>query len=679
MLDRVDSTARGPAGRSGQEAFREDIQALRGIAVLLVLLYHADIVGLAAGYLGVDIFFVLSGYLITGLVARRLAEGRFSFAEFYLNRAKRLLPAAYAVYAATAIAACWFLTGSEFDRLLETLWGALTFTANFKLWLGTNYFANAAKLNALLHVWSLSIEEQFYFVLPLVLFLTPRRYWLGLALLGGFASLVLCIFVVPNSPAAAFYLLPTRAWELALGGALALAEMRRAAMRSCAGSVTPALTWSSAWLRVPALAVLILTPAFAPGSLLGSIHPGFDAVLVCAATALLLICRLPLLTRGALAWTLARLGDISYSLYLVHWPLFALAANAYLGETPPFSTRASLLAASVLLAAMLYHLVEKPIRRRPIGGRRTWPALFALAATAAVSVIAIGTRATLELPRDYAALLRPNAGLDLACDFQSEFKPLEACRTAAVPQLLVWGNSLAMHLLPALAENSGDAIAQATMSMCAPVLGIAQFPPGLGPAWARKCIGFNNSVLAYLKKEPSIKMVVMASAFSQLAREHARGLLLAGGKLITNSFSEEEALEHFVGTIRAVQETGRKVIIVGPPPTIGIDLASCLVRREMKLVTLGTHKDCELRAGEALACRASFISLIRKAVEITGVPFIDLADTLCDGNLCQVTLGDTWLYRDAGHFSVNGSHELGRRKLISIERYEHEPLASKTQ
>ncbi len=274
MLDRVDNIVRGLARMNDRGAFREDIQALRGIAVLLVLLFHAKIGGLAAGYLGVDIFFVLSGYLITGLVARRLAEGRFSFAEFYLNRAKRLLPAAYVVYSSAAIAAYWFLTGSEFDRLLKTLWGALTFTANFRLWLDTNYFTSAAKLNALLHVWSLSIEEQFYFILPLALFLMPRRFWLGLALLGGLASLTLCLYLAPKSPVAAFYLLPTRAWELALGGVIALAERRLAGTHSGAGLANTASARAGLWLGLPALAVLILTPQFAPGSLLGSIHPG---------------------------------------------------------------------------------------------------------------------------------------------------------------------------------------------------------------------------------------------------------------------------------------------------------------------------------------------------------------------------------------------------------------------
>ncbi|MGO9173869.1 MAG: acyltransferase family protein [Rhodomicrobium sp.] len=669
MLDRVDNIVRGLARMNGRGAFREDIQALRGIAVLLVLLFHAKIGALAAGYLGVDIFFVLSGYLITGLVARRLAEDRFSFAEFYLNRAKRLLPAAYVVYSSAAIAAYWFLTDSEFDQLLKTLWGALTFTANFTLWLHTNYFATGAKFNALLHVWSLSIEEQFYFILPLALFLTPKRLWLGLTLLGGLGSLALCLYLSSNSPVAAFYLLPARAWELALGGALALAERRPAATHSGAGRANAAWTWAVAWLGLPALAVLILTPSFAPGSLLGSRHPGLDAILVCAATALLLICRLPLLTRGALAWTLARLGDISYSLYLVHWPLFALATNAYLGETPPLSTRIWLLVTSIILAVILYTVVENPIRRRSIGGLRVQPALVAMVATAVVAVVAAGVHAYRASPRDYADLLRPNYGLDLACDFGTgEFKPLEACRTGAVPTVLVWGDSLAMHLVPALTANSGDAIAQATMSMCGPALGIAQFTVELGlyESWAEKCIGFNNSVLAYLKKEPSIKTVVLSSAFFQFTREDARGLLLVRDKVITKHFSEEEAVERLAGTIKAVQETGREVVIVGPTPTIGIDMASCMMRQEMRLITAGRNRECEVHTAEAIAYRAPVINLINKVVEITGARFIDLIDHLCGMDFCRTTFGGIWLYRDAGHLTVDGSHELGRKKVIAI-------------
>ena len=205
---------------------RLDIQILRAVAVSLVLWFHAQLPGLAGGFLGVDIFLVISGYLITGLIARGIEERRFSITEFYLNRAKRLLPASYTVFLVTGLAGLWLLTESEFQRYLDTLLGAVTFTANIVLWQGTDYFSAEAKHNVLLHTWSLSLEEQFYFLLPFAMIAVPKRFWFHLAMAGLLLSLLLNFALVQEKPVAAFYLLPTRAWELLIGAALALREDR---------------------------------------------------------------------------------------------------------------------------------------------------------------------------------------------------------------------------------------------------------------------------------------------------------------------------------------------------------------------------------------------------------------------------------------------------------------------
>ena len=189
--------------------FRIDIQALRGLAILLVLLHHGRLLPwLKAGHLGVDVFFVVSGYLITGILQRALAEGTFTFAGFYFRRTKRLLPAAYVTFAVTALLSALFLTRPETRDFTWQLLGAVTFTGNIALWMQTGYFEGAAHLKPLLHVWSLSIEEQYYLLLPAALVFTPRRFWkLGmLALVAG--SVVLCFALLPSKPGAVFYLLP---------------------------------------------------------------------------------------------------------------------------------------------------------------------------------------------------------------------------------------------------------------------------------------------------------------------------------------------------------------------------------------------------------------------------------------------------------------------------------------
>ncbi|HMM72612.1 MAG TPA: acyltransferase [Rhodocyclaceae bacterium] len=154
---------------------RQDIQALRGLAVLLVVLHHAEFGLVDGGYLGVDVFFVVSGFLITGLITSRIESGRFSFSDFYFRRAKRLLPAAYVTFVACAALAPWLLGANELRDFWQQLIGSTTFTANFVLWQQAGYFQGAAALKPLLHVWSLAIEEQYYLILPLALTLMPRR------------------------------------------------------------------------------------------------------------------------------------------------------------------------------------------------------------------------------------------------------------------------------------------------------------------------------------------------------------------------------------------------------------------------------------------------------------------------------------------------------------------------
>src|SRR5688500_10264248 len=183
--------------------FRTDIQALRGLAVLLVVLQHAQAGFIDAGFLGVDIFFVISGFLITGLLADQIGEGRFTFTGFYFRRARRLLPAAYATLLATAVLAFFLLDAIEWGDFTRQLAGAVTFTGNIALWQQTGYFASEAALKPLLHVWSLAVEEQYYLLLPLALWLAPRRTWLAGSVWVLGASLPFspwCLLSAPEGP-----------------------------------------------------------------------------------------------------------------------------------------------------------------------------------------------------------------------------------------------------------------------------------------------------------------------------------------------------------------------------------------------------------------------------------------------------------------------------------------------
>jgi len=231
---------------------RFDIQVIRGVAVLAVVLFHAFPSAFGSGFLGVDVFFVVSGFLITGIILRGLERGDLSFKAFYIRRAKRLLPASLMTLAVTTLLALVFLTRSQIADYAAQLLGSLAFVANFVLASQTGYFEGAPETKPLLHIWSLSLEEQFYFIAPLLLWLTPLRARPWLLVTGMILSFALCLVLVRDlwgGESLAFFMLPARAWELLFGEVCAWVMIRR-----------PDLTVPG-WVKLAALAVIVATCA----------------------------------------------------------------------------------------------------------------------------------------------------------------------------------------------------------------------------------------------------------------------------------------------------------------------------------------------------------------------------------------------------------------------------------
>jgi len=347
-----------PRNGSQIDGFRPDVEGLRGIAVLVVLLFHANLLGLVGGYVGVDVFFVISGFLITGLLLReRERTGRIGLLHFYARRVRRLLPAAFVVLVITLIAAMNLV--APLDRPAVGLDGAAAAlsVANVRFALAAgDYFASVTTPSPFLHFWSLAVEEQFYLVWPALILLvargggsTARR--VGLALVGivvaSFAANVLITDLAANW---AFYSLPTRAWELGLGGLLAVGS---ATLLRVPGFVVGL----AGWVGLAAVAVAVMTfDSTLP-------FPGVAALLPVAGTVLLIASGTRRLGPGRLLGIapLRALGKISYSLYLVHWPILVLAPLA-LGSEPDELTRAALVLVSIAVAVVSWGLVETPFR-----------------------------------------------------------------------------------------------------------------------------------------------------------------------------------------------------------------------------------------------------------------------------------------------------------------------------
>jgi peptidoglycan/LPS O-acetylase OafA/YrhL len=608
--------------------------------VLLVVLYHSGFEALKSGFLGVDIFFVISGFLITGLIVRAIDNGTFTLGTFYFRRAKRLLPAAYVTIAATALLAPFLLAASQVAQLKQQILGAVTFSANFVLWRQSGYFDNEATTKPLLHFWSLAVEEQYYLVAPCILLLLPVRRRLAVVSAITAISLIYCFTLADFHPTAKFYFPFARAWELGFGSI---------------GALLP-LTWrlpARPWLFWPALAALAAVPFIDPVGL----APDATTLAVAVATLIVLLRRTP---DTALAAPLAVIGNFSYSLYLVHWPVIVFMRAAF-DQKPTTTGLAVAFALSIALGYILYRSVERPIHRARIS-----LSLKAVAVTVACSIAILALPKALDFVTppsiDFATIRRLNYGLDGSCDQKGAFNELPACRTSEHPKLLVWGDSHAMHLLPAL-KNYDGGVVQATRSACGPFLDIAPFlrvDTVYTRSAALACIDFNESVMHYLESAPSIEVVALASALSLY---RSRGVLL---KRTGETYEDPPTTPADVAaaarvTIARIRALGKRVVLVESPPFGGIDVGSCLEQRMRRSWWFRPTPSCSFSAEQFNSASAPELALTELIAKSADVPTVGFSNFLCGSGTCQTSPEGVFLYIDSAHLTVTGSEYLGAK------------------
>jgi peptidoglycan/LPS O-acetylase OafA/YrhL len=496
-----------------------------------VVLFHAFPEIVPGGFVGVDVFFVISGFLISGIIFDEVGEGSFTLSSFYARRARRILPALLLVVGVT-IAASWFvLLPSTFEHFGRQLLASSLFAANFFFWFQSGYFSPDASSFPLLHLWSLGVEEQFYIAWPLLALLLARpRQWIVTILVIGGASFLLSVMLADHREFD-FYLPATRAWELMAGAALAWLDRRVPAMKSIP---IPDAVVGTGCALIAAGALLFDQSAQYPGW--RAAVPVAGAALVVAAGAQSRLAAFALSNRAAVFT-----GLISYPLYLWHWPILVLAAAAKFMPLTPLE-RGAAVAIAYALAAATFRFVELPIRSKRATPARIAPLAAGLAATAiAGAVIVKADGFAHRFPSDLVAANteRPASWRVNECllDLTQQTQFAEGCIERRRPLVAVWGDSTAGALMPGLRQLQAKTpfgLAQLTASSCQPLLS-----SGSSPA----CEANNRQVLELIKTaRPD---VVLLAGFGPL---------------------DETTKDGWTATVAALKVVAARVIVIGPAP-----------------------------------------------------------------------------------------------------------------
>lgn len=633
---------------------RRDIDGLRALAVIPVVLFHYGFTTFSGGFVGVDVFFVISGFLITSIIHREISAGRFSFVDFWARRARRIIPALSVVLIATLLVGWLLLTPHDYSQLGRAVRYQAMFISNILFMRQDGYFNPASDFKPLLHTWSLSVEEQYYVIFPLLMVLITRffRHWrlmlLGLLLV----SFALSIWSTRHAPDSAFFLLPMRAWELLCGAMLAVLPASSVRLRP----------WVYQAVSLAGLAAILIAVC---GLDSRTPFPGWAALLpVLGATALIWANgqaqTQTLVARVLSTPLLVAIGLISYSLYLWHWPVFVYA-NAI--SIDGMQRREALLwiGLCVVLAWLSWRLVERPFReKRLFAGRKpvlVGAALCMLVVAMAGQAVrwADGVPQRLNGQASQYAQARDWQRGQVDCLLQPDSPDLSAmCRFgthAAVPPLqLVWGDSHAAALMPAFKEDAdryGIPVWLTSLSGCVPVSGFESRP---------QCQTFNRQTLTLIEQQ-KVRDVVLAARWSlYLYGEEDGDQEHMTYRNESRAAAEQHLADNLRATVAQLRTAGANVWLFKEVPlqrqgTIARLSSLAMVGRSAQEVgrPIADHRQ-----------RQHFIDALFAdlAASDPHVRVLDPAPLLCTDGLCRAAMGGYSQYKDENHLSDQGGERM---------------------
>ncbi len=629
--------------------YRADIDGLRAIAVISVVLFHLKINLFAGGFVGVDVFFVISGFLITRLIRDELADGSFTFGKFYQRRARRLLPALFATMLLTVIVAGIMLAPKDLINFSYSVFASLFSVANILLWKESGYFDASADLKPLLHMWSLSVEEQFYLIWPTcMLFLmrkAPKRGPLITCALAGVVSLILAVAFVKIDGVAAFYLLPFRVYEFMFGAGLVWLMHYQPKRK---------------WILEPLLMLglgMIMYCVFTYTK--DTPFPSYNALLPCFGTALVIYAGTAKYTRRLLDnWWMVGVGLVSYSFYLVHWPIIVFATYLNHEMLTPFF-QALIFFASLGLAILMFFFVERPFRRayyKP--GHASTPVFLqdcliaALLLCIPAASMAFSGGWQFRIDKEYREMVQDPktfhlshyGGVNYPSDTVIKFGDLNA-----QPSFVMYGDSFGMHFIHgmnALFKLHGVSVIANFYQGCFMAPNIDTWENG---AFKTKCVGDYEHAKRLM--EGNSLPVIVAHSWHTYS-----GWL--GNEKETFKFPDSYSYYRFVlGKLdETIRDIGldRKIIILGVPP--GEDLQNPIVQCFTMPSYLNQNCTSKVTVPMKTANGYIFTQLLQNHLrKYPNVTYINPYDAFCEEGICHVMDGKKILYSDGAHMSTDGS------------------------
>lgn len=645
------------AETSTHPGYRADIDGLRAVSIVSVVIYHAFPAALPGGFIGVDIFFVISGYLITGIILRGIATERFSIGGFYRRRVQRIFPALILVLAFALVAGWFALLPQEYAALGKHLASGALFVPNIMYWTEAGYFDVDSMLKPLLHLWSLGVEEQFYLLWPVLLMLASRFRVPAIMLTGACMILSFTLGLrFLDHQASAFFLPQFRVWELLVGALLAGAMINRGRSVNYAPAANTLLSCVGLALIATGLVLINKERAF-PGW--WALIPTLGAALVIAAPT----GRMNLLILGNPAMVF--IGKISFPLYLWHWPLLSFARNMEDGE-PSAGIKTSAVIVSVLLAWLSYTLVEKKLRYHP-GKLIPYILTATLLALAALGFTVVASNGfpdrTTSLNELAAEFRRVGEGRAHRYKCAEDHPRAVYCHTTGPdPAVVVIGDSHARNTFYALLEHHKGSrvdVMKLERPECAPLLHVSNRVQHN----ADKCRQAHLGNIQWIADSPQVETVYLSSM----------GPMYLYSPKYELSYAPEPALrDHrdvfrrgLRDTVQKLVQSGKTVVVVIDWPSLPYMPTQCFDLRPLRLSDF-QPRDCTRERKSYLDRNAEYLEIVLSlAREFPSLQYWNTPAAFCNDNLCRGSSDGRPLYRDQGHLSAYGAQYLGRRHVLS--------------